>query len=318
MSVGMDPISVPLRGEEPPRGATDRTRTDGRTLAERIFEDLPVPIMVTGPTAVIVGVNRAFTRVTGYTAEEVVGRNPRLLASGRHRREFYQEMWEALVVDGFWEGEIWNRRKNGEIYPEFLCIAATRDERGAVTHYIATFRDVSTRKAREDRLQHLSQHDLLTDLPNRALLRDRLEHAIGGARRSDRQFAVLFVDLDKFKAVNDSAGHQGGDQVLQEAALRLTHVVREVDTVARIGGDEFAILMVDSEGRTHIEALAGRVLDQFSRPFEVSGGSYMLRCSIGISVGPAPGDDPDHFIERADRAMYRAKRSGGGRYVFAE
>lgn len=288
-----------------------------RSLADLIIEDIPIPIMVTDTTPVIVRVNRAFTGVTGYGAAEVLGRNPRVLASGRHGRDFYQAMWEKVVTRGAWEGEIWNRRKNGEIFPEVLAISAVRDERGEITHYIGTFRDITSRKEREARLQHLSHHDPLTDLPNRALFLDRLDQSIRRARRLGQQIALLFLDLDNFKTINDTAGHLVGDRALQEVAARLAGVVRGMDTVARVGGDEFAILLSDIAAREQVAALASRVVDVLSAPVEVSGRACTCHCSIGISLGPLSDDDPERLLGRADAAMYLAKRSGGARSVFA-
>jgi diguanylate cyclase (GGDEF)-like protein len=187
-----------------------------------------------------------------------------------------------------------------------------------VTHYVGTFRDITSRKEREARLQHLSHLDPLTDLPNRALLLNRLDQSIRRARRLERQVALLFIDLDNFKAVNDTAGHLVGDRVLKEVATRLASVVRDMDTVARVGGDEFAILLSDVEAREQVVVIADRILDVLSRPVELSGGSYACRCSIGISLGPRRDDDPEHVLERADAAMYLAKRHGGGRFAFAE
>jgi diguanylate cyclase (GGDEF)-like protein/PAS domain S-box-containing protein len=300
-----------------PLGANNPER-ERQSLADLVFEDVPMPIMVTDATPVIVRVNRAFTEVTGYDAAEVQGRNPRILASGRHGHDFYQKMWEAIITHGAWEGEIWNRRKNGEIYPEVLAISAIRDDHGEVTHYIGIFRDITLRKERETRLQHVFHHDPLTDLPNRVLFLDRLEHSIRRARRLEKQIGLLFIDLDNFKAINDTAGHLAGDRALQEVATRLTSVVRNMDTVARMGGDEFAILLSDITSHEQVAALATRVLDVLSHPIELTGRAYTCRCSIGISLGPLRDDDSEHLLERADSAMYLAKRSGGGRYAFAD
>lgn len=196
----------------------DRSEPRMRSLTDLVFEDVPTPIMVTDATPVIVRVNRAFTKVTGYKAADVLGRNPGILASGRQSRDFYQKMWEALIAHGAWEGEIWDRRKNGEIFPEMLAISAVRDDHGEVTHYIGAFRDITSRKESEARLLHLSHLDSLTGLPNRSLFLDRLNQSIRSARRLERQIALLFIDLDAFKAVNDTAGHLIGDQVLKEVA----------------------------------------------------------------------------------------------------
>lgn len=296
----------------------DLPEPEGRGLIDLVFEDVPTPIMVTDATPAIIRVNRAFTKVTGYDAAEVMGRNPSILASGRQSQEFYKKMWEALVKGGAWEGEIWNRRKNGDIFPEVLAISAVRDDHGEVTNYIGTFRDITSRKEREARLQHLSHQDPLTDLPNRALFLDRLDQSIRRARRLGRQFAVLFIDLDDFKAVNDTAGHLLGDRALKEVAKRLAGVVRDMDTVARLGGDEFAILLSDIGARDQVAALAARVLEVLSHPVQLSGRSCSCGCSIGIAFGPLRDDDPERVLERADAAMYVAKRSGGGRYAFAD
>lgn len=215
---------------------------DALRVADTVFESAAEAIIVTDADNNIVRVNPAFTAITGYTPAEVMGRNPRLLKSGRHGPEFYQEMWAALNTRSHWEGEIWNRYKSGDIRVEWLSIAKIDNGEG-VAHYLAVFHDITQRKEAEELLRFKAHHDALTELPNRELFKDRLQTTINQARRYHRNFALLLVDLDRFKEVNDSLGHAAGDELLVEAAQRLSSCVRETDTVARIGGDEFAIIL---------------------------------------------------------------------------
>ncbi len=310
----MDAVSAaPARAHTSADPERDRLR-----IADLVFDAAPLPIMVTDSSARIIRVNQAFSEVTGYVAAEVLGTNPRILSSGRHDRAFYQKMWETLIATGAWEGEIWNRRKNGEIFPEVLAISTVLDDNRNVSHYIGMFRDITTRKEREARLQHLSQHDPLTDLPNRTLFMDRLDQAIRRARRMEQRFALMFIDLDRFKAINDSCGHLAGDQTLQEVATRLRMVVRDMDTVARVGGDEFAVILPEVSARAPAAALASRILDALARPVVVAGQSFTVRCSIGVCIGPGHDGTAEEFLHRADAAMYNAKRDGGASYTFSD
>jgi diguanylate cyclase (GGDEF)-like protein/PAS domain S-box-containing protein len=283
-------------------------------LFEKVFESALEGITITDPEGAILAVNRAFTDITGYTAEEAVGENPRILKSDRHPASFYAAMWEALVQEGRWEGEIWNRRKNGEAYPEWLSISAIRDEDGHTSHYVAVFHDITEIKEKEERIQYQAYHDGLTGLPNRVLLKDRMRVAMLHAERHRRRMAVLFLDLDNFKTINDSLGHALGDRLLVAVAARVSGLVRTGDTVSRLGGDEFVVLMDGLEDEHEPVHLAQRVIEAMEQPFVLDGHELYITPSLGITVFPEDGDDPDTLIRNADLAMYQAKEQGRNRY----
>lgn len=287
-----------------------------RRMAAGVFDSTSEGILVTDPELRIVLVNKAFTDTTGYLAEEVRGAKPSVLASGRHDAAFYRTMWKAIKETGGWSGEIWNRRRNGEIYPEWLHINVVRDADGTVLHYIGVFSDVTHFKSVQTRLHELAYYDPLTGLPNRQLLYDRLEQAIVQARRMQHGFSLLFIDLDRFKDVNDSLGHGFGDRILIECAQRLRSVVRESDTVARLGGDEFTVILPDSQVDWSLATVAGKIIDALSVPIEEDGRKVFLSASVGITRFPDDGERVDDLIRNADTAMYRAKEEGRGRYCF--
>ena len=257
----------------------------------------------------------AFTRSTGYSREEVLGKNPRLLKSGRHTPEFYAGLWASLLNSGTWSGEIWNRRKNGEIFPEWLTISSVRDSAGNVTSYIGATLDISLLKAREERLEYMAYFDLLTGLPNRALLIDRMNQAIAHARRLKQILAVGYLDLDGFKPVNDQFGHALGDLLLIEVASRISSVLREEDTVARLGGDEFVLLLQDLEQMEDCRVILQRLLERIGEPWPLAEGNVQISASIGVTLYPLDDSDPDSLLRHADQAMYRAKRLGKSRLV---
>ncbi|MBN8443780.1 MAG: EAL domain-containing protein [Dechloromonas sp.] len=279
-------------------------------LAEKVIESSLEGILVTDADARIISVNPAFTRLTGYSAEEVIGRNPRVLGSGRQSRAFYTRMWESINADGHWQGEVWNRRKNGEIFPELLTINAIRDHQGRLTNYAALFSDISEVKENQQRIRDLAYYDPLTGLPNRRLLDDRLQVELAHASRHQRKVAVIFVDLDRFKRINDSLGHEVGDQLLVEVASRLRHCLRDDDTVARMGGDEFVVVMSDLDGPDGALHAASRMTAALRSPITVDGRELVVTCSIGISLYPDDGKDSSTLIKNADVAMYRAKAEG--------
>ncbi|KRT54350.1 PAS domain S-box/diguanylate cyclase (GGDEF) domain [endosymbiont of Ridgeia piscesae] len=281
-----------------------------------VFETTTEGIMVTDADNRIKTVNPAFTRITGYQAEEVIGRNPRLLSSGRHDQAFYRAMWASVKQQGSWSGEVWNRRKDGSIYPEWLSVAAIRTEQGAVSEYIAVFSDITQRKESEQQIRFQANYDALTGLPNRSLLLDRLTHAINSAEREAWELALLFVDLDQFKIVNDTFGHVMGDELLQHAAERLKSCVRESDTVARFGGDEFIILLQDISGADDAAQIADKVIEKLSRYFLLASREVIIGASIGITLFPDDASDSDTLLRNADMAMYRAKETGRNRYQF--
>jgi len=285
-------------------------------LAAKVFEGAGEAIMITDGQCRIISVNQAFSRITGYTTADVIGQNPRLLNAGIQSPQFYADMWADIARGGYWQGEVWNRRKNGDVFPEWLSITALSDVCGQATHYIGIFSDISERKQAEERIRFLAQHDALTGLPNRLLLRDRLEHAFACADRDGRQIGLLFLDLDNFKTINDSLGHQVGDQVLQQVANRLVEELRAVDTVCRQGGDEF-IIVLNGIVEVNDAALVSEKLKQaLARPISVNNMALGLTASIGIAVYPNDGSDCETLIKNADAAMYFAKQSGRDNFQF--
>ncbi|MFZ2855839.1 MAG: EAL domain-containing protein [Rhodocyclaceae bacterium] len=286
-------------------------------LAEQVFEYSPEAILVTDGDGAILRVNPAFTLITGYPPEDVIGQNPRILRSDRHDADFYRAMWRALAEEDHWHGEIWDRRKNGEIYPKWLCINTVRLPHG-ITRHIALFADISERKAHEERIDYLARHDALTGLANRRLLDDRMRKLLLSARRGDQGVALLLIDLDRFKQVNDSLGHQVGDQLLIEVAGRLNASVREGDTVARLGGDEFVVLLAGMGGPRDVVPVAEKIRLALSQPVEA--GSHLLHTSPSIGIGLYPGDgtDLDGLLQAADIAMYQVKAAGRNAWMFFE
>lgn len=280
-------------------------------LATKAFESTFEGIFVTDVDNVIVSVNPAFTQITGYQAQEVIGKTPSILASGRHDAAFYQGMRESLATTGSWQGEVCNRRRNGELYVEWLTINAVKNHAGNVTHYVAVFSDFTSRKAAEEQMRFMAQHDALTRLPNRMLLWERLHRAILHAHRNDKKLAVFFLDLNDFKMVNDSFGHSAGDHVLKVVAQRLADCVRAEDTVARLSGDEFILVLEEIAGAEGVPAIASKVIGTLSQPMAFDGHELRVSTSIGISLYPDDGTEPDTLIKNADMAMYLAKAKGG-------
>lgn len=299
------------------RDITERKRTEeALRRAATVIENTREGVVITDPQGIIISVNPAFTEITGYSGQEALGRHIRLLRSGRHEAEFYRRMWAGLRASGDWQGEVWNRRKNGEVYPQRLTINAVKDRDGRVVSYVGVFADISQLKLSQERLEYLAHHDPLTDLPNRLMFRERVEHAMQRARREDEYLAVLFLDLDRFKNVNDSLGHSVGDEVLKAVAERLQRVVREDDTLARQGGDEFTVLMEGLERPEQAAPLADKIIQALREPFRVQAQEIFLGASIGISVYPSDGGDVESLLRNADAAMYQAKDSGRNTYWF--
>lgn len=272
-------------------------------------------ILITDVNNVILRVNSAFTRITGYSAEEVVGQNPRILSSGRQGAAFYAAMWQRIEEVGSWEGEIWNRRKNGEVYPEHLTITAVKDEAGVVTNYVASLADITQRKEAEEKIKHLAFYDPLTKLPNRRLLLDRLQQALVTSARSRHYGAVLFIDLDNFKSLNDTLGHDIGDLLLQEVAKRLRGCVREGDTVARLGGDEFVVVleglsMQAPEAASQTEFVSEKILVALGLPSMLGNHEYRSTPSIGVTLFGRQPTEIEEILKQADIAMYQAKKAG--------
>jgi diguanylate cyclase (GGDEF)-like protein/PAS domain S-box-containing protein len=285
-------------------------------LARQVFQGSGEGIVITDRDQRILSVNRSFCEVTGYSADEVLGQRPSRLQSGRHDADYYRQMWQSIGRHGYWQGEIWNRRKNGEVYPEWLGISAVRDAQGRLTHYVGIFTDVTERKAAEARIEYLAHHDPLTGLPNRVLFRDRVERAIAHAERTQSQLALMFLDLDNFKTINDSLGHSVGDALLKAAATRMQTLIRETDSIGRQGGDEFAILVTGVEAVSAVSAVVLKVLQELAPPFVIDGQELAVSASMGIAMFPADGRDFETLLKRADTAMYHAKEEGRNTYRF--
>ena len=284
-------------------------------LASKVFDRAGEAIIITDAEIHILSVNNAFTQITGYIAADVIGKNPSILKSGQNSPTFYQTMWHSLLEQGSWQGEIYNRRKNGEIYPEWLTINAVKDDGGKVINYVAIFSDISTLKTSQQRVEFLATHDELTGIPNRSLLMDRMNQALYHAKRQDNRMAVLFIDLDNFKNINDSLGHDVGDILLKQATERIKQYVRDVDTLARLGGDEFVAVLTDIE-LEEVNAVATRIIDCMASSFFINDHHLHVSASIGISIYPDDGNDSISLLKNADTAMYQAKDRGRNQYQF--
>jgi diguanylate cyclase (GGDEF)-like protein/PAS domain S-box-containing protein len=279
--------------------------------AAAVFENTSEGVVVTDADCRIIMVNRAFVNITGYEESETIGNTPVMLSSGRHEVGFYQVMWSTLKAVGHWQGEVWNRRKSGEVYPELLSISAIKNEKGNVNQYVGVFSDILKLKNTEIELEFLAHHDPLTKLPNRRLLLSRIQHCIDKAERDDKQLAVLMLDLDRFKDINDSFGHLVGDQLLQQVAERLKSILRGADTIARLGGDEFTILLEDINQPEAAGWVAIEIIDQFKAAWQLVGGiEVRIGVSVGIALYPTHGNSPEVLMQQADIAMYKAKNEG--------
>jgi diguanylate cyclase (GGDEF)-like protein/PAS domain S-box-containing protein len=312
------PTGQPTRYVGVAKDVTERHRDEERLRqAATVFESTREGVMIADLDNRILAVNKAFTDITGYRENEVLGRSTGINRSGRHTPEFYQAMWSSLRNTGQWQGEIWNRCKNGEVYPAWLSISTVHDERDRPTHYVGVFSDISQIKRSEAQLARLAHYDPLTGLPNRLLLESRLEQAIGRAARHDRRTAVLFIDLDHFKTVNDSLGHVVGDQLLLDVSRRMRERARDEDSLGRFGGDEF-LLLLEPIGQSEEAAIVARdILESLEAPFKLSNGNEIfVRASIGISVYPEDGATTGELLRGADVAMYQAKEHGRNRFCF--
>jgi len=284
-------------------------------LAANVFTHASDGIMITRADGSIIDVNEAFTLITGFSYEEAVGENPRILKSDHYGPMFYTNMWRELVENGKWSGEIWNHRKSGESFPAMLTISAMHDADGVTQHYIALFSDITEQKQHQQQLEHLANYDALTNLPNRLLLSDRLNRAMSQVKRRMQQLAVVYLDLDGFKAVNDTHGHEVGDQLLITVANRMKRAIRDVDTIARIGGDEFVAVLVDLEQANAHEPMSSRLLNAAAQPVYVNGIELHVTASLGVTFFPQAEEiDADQLMRQADQAMYLAKTSGKNRY----
>ncbi|MBB3908374.1 EAL domain-containing protein [Anoxybacillus rupiensis] len=279
-------------------------------IAQNVINHIHEGLIITDEKGKIVFVNPAFEMVTGYVAEEVIGENPNILQSGVHNKEFYESMWNEIIHRGFWEGEIWNKRKNGELFVEWLKIHSIKDSEGAITNYVAIFSDITERKKNIEQLKKMAHYDILTGVPNRYLLTKRIESLIQTSRKYNQQFAVLFLDLDRFKYVNDTLGHLAGDLLLKKVAQRLKGILQRKDTIARIGGDEFIIVLPNLRHIREAIQIAEAIHEALKAAFRLNGHEAYISVSIGISFYPHDGEDIETLIRNADRAMYQAKVSG--------
>jgi diguanylate cyclase (GGDEF)-like protein/PAS domain S-box-containing protein len=294
-----------------------RRSEESLRLAAKVFENTQEGVMITDAGGYILSVNKAFSAITGYQEGEVIGEKPAILSSGRHDKAFYQALWGTLLEKGAWQGEIWNRSKTGEVFPEWLAISTVHDARGQVANFVGVFTDISQMKHSEAQLEYLAHHDPLTDLPNRVLFQSRLGHAIHVARRHEQRLGLLFLDMDGFKNINDSLGHPAGDELLQSIARRMTEHLRAVDTLARLGGDEFVILLENLRDSKEAAIVAQNVLSLLLKPFRLeSGQEVFIGASIGISLFPDDAEDATQLVRNADAALYQAKAQGRNTYRF--
>jgi len=299
------------------RDITETVKSEERLkLWSRVLDQSAEGIFICDPHERILLVNTAFVQLTGFSADEAVGKTPRILQSGRQDRAFYIDMWKSVSETGSWHGEMWNRRKSGEFYVEWLSISAVYDHKNAVTHYVGIFSDVTVRKQAEERIVHLANYDALTDLPNRVLLMDRLNQLTKAAQRRKSKVAVVFIDLDRFKEVNDSLGHDAGDLLLQTLAKRLSDAVRDEDTVARLGGDEFVVVFQGLHDVHDVAMLSQKLLSCLVKPVSLNGYELTVTASLGISLFPDDATSGAELIRNADAAMYQAKSAGRNAYQF--
>ena len=302
------------------RDISDRKQGEKQLrLAASVFTHAREGIMITAANGAIIDVNEAFTRITRYRREEVIGLNPRVLRSGRQGPDFYVSMWRDLIDLGHWDGEVWNRRKDGEEYAEMLTISAVRDEQGITQQYVALFTDITPFKEHERHLELIAHHDVLTTLPNRVLLADRLHQSMTQAQRRQERIAVAYIDLDGFKAINDHHGHDAGDSLLVALAARMKQALREGDTLARIGGDEFVAVLLDIADARTCDSMLTRLLAAAAEPVQFASETLQVSASIGVSFFPQPvAISADQLLHQADQAMYQAKLSGKNRFCFAD
>ncbi|NEX22526.1 EAL domain-containing protein [Thiorhodococcus mannitoliphagus] len=297
------------------RDQTARRRAETKLqLVASVFEGSQEGILITDPEQRILDVNLAFTRMTGYSRDEVLGKTPAILRSGLQDARFYRQMWRQLAEKGHWQGEIWNRRKSGEVFPETLHINAVHDERGAVSHYIGMFIDISDLKTTQQRLVNLSHYDELTNLPNRVLLARRLHEAMERASGFDRLVAICSLDLDDFKQINDRYGHETGNRLLVEVANRLRSTIGPSDVAGRLGGDEFVLLLTDLDSADGLEEMLARIFTQVTRSCYIDDAEISVSASIGVTLYPLDDSDPDTLLRHADHAMYQSKQLGRNRY----
>jgi diguanylate cyclase (GGDEF)-like protein/PAS domain S-box-containing protein len=302
---------IVLTGHE----VSERKQAEERLrLTSKVFENTLEGITITDTEGNIIEVNAAFSQITGYSHEELIGQNPRILQSGHQNHAFYEAMWRSITTTGHWSGEVWNRNKRGEMYPEWLSISAISNEQGEITNYVGISSDITLLKQHEKQLERIAHYDALTGIPNRTLLSDRMKQAIARTAREQNMMAVCYLDLDEFKPINDTLGHEAGDHVLIEIVQRIQSAIRGGDTVARLGGDEFVILLLGQERGEECSATLSRLLTVIAEPINIMGKSLCLSASIGVSIYPLDDEDSDTLLRHADQAMYVAKQSGKNRF----
>lgn len=306
-----EPVIVVIQDISERKKAEDKLR-----LAANVFTYAAEGIVITDGQGTIIDVNDTFTKTTGYSRNEVIGQNPRLLKSGRQSTEFYTDMWKNLLEKGYWSGEVWNRRKNNEVYAEMLNISAVKNASGDINNFVGLFTDITQMKEHQGQLEHSAHYDLLTNLPNRSLLADRLSQAMLQCNRHKKSLAVVFLDLDGFKAVNDNYGHDVGDELLILLSVRMKHALREGDTFSRLGGDEFVAVLADLDKIEDCEPVLERLLLAASEPIKIKNNVLNVSASVGVTLYPQDNDDADILLRHADQAMYVAKASGKNRYHF--
>ena len=289
-------------------------------LAARVYQSILEGVLVTDKASVILSANKALTNITGYSSEELVGQQPSILKSGQHEDSFYQDIWESIAAKGEWEGEIWNRYKGGSVNPNWLSISAIRDRKGNVTNYVGVIRDLSIQKEQEEQIRQYAYYDALTSLPNRRLFQERLTQEIASASREGKELAVALMDLDGFKLVNDSMGHDAGDILLRQVSKRVSSVSRAVDTVARVGGDEFTFIFPQFQNIDKLKLLAVRIIESIEKPYLINDKQVNIKASIGFCLYPDDAGTVADLWKAADIAMYQAKeqgkKDGKSNYVF--
>lgn len=311
------PDGIPLRSIGTAQDITSQRQMESKMqLLASAFQHSGEAILITDSQNHIITVNPAFTSLTGYPSEEALGRNPRFLSAGRTTPEEYQRMWAQIAERGFWQGEIWDRRKDGGIYPKWMSVSVIRDDDGKVRYHVAHFTDISSEREVEAKLHHIAHHDVLTGLLNRFSLKGRLDQALAAARRGGSRVALLFIDLDRFKAVNDTLGHHVGDLLLVEVARRLRESVRDSDVVARLGGDEFVVMLAGIEHTSAVAMVAEKLVLSVGDPYIIGGHDIYTTPSLGIAIFPTDGDDGDSLMKNADAAMYHAKAAGRNNFQF--